>query len=184
MDTELRVWDETVRLNGLRFHYRDWDEPTAPAVVLLYGFTGTAHDWDTIARGLADRYRVLALDQRGFGESAWASDYHEQRLVDDLGAFVDHLGVTTFAAVGFSGGGTTAGSYAAREPGRVTQLVLAECFGADDTPALTALLQTLRARPGDLRLTRGSGRGLSPLGAACARGRAAALDDQCVRIRD
>jgi esterase len=147
MDTELRVWDETVRLNGLRFHYRDWDEPTAPAVVLLYGFTGTAHDWDTIARGLADRYRVLALDQRGFGESAWASDYHEQRLVDDLGAFVDHLGVTTFAAVGFSGGGTTAGSYAAREPGRVTQLVLAECFGADDNPALTALLQTLRALP-------------------------------------
>jgi esterase len=135
------------QLNGLRFHYRDWDEPTAPAVVLLYGFTGTAHDWDTIARGLADRYRVLALDQRGFGESAWASDYHEQRLVDDLGAFVDHLGVTTFAAVGFSGGGTTAGSYAAREPGRVTQLVLAECFGADDNPALTALLQTLRALP-------------------------------------
>src|SRR4051794_15455837 len=147
MDTELRVRDETVTVDGLRFHYRDWGNPAAPAVVLLHGYMGTARDWDTIARGLADRYRVLALDQRGFGESGWATDYHEQRLVDDLGAFVDVLGLPTFAAVGFSGGGTTAGSYAAREPGRVTALVLAECFGADDNPALTALLQTLRALP-------------------------------------
>ena len=114
MDTELRVQDETVTLNGLRFHYRDWGNPAAPPLVLLHGFMGTAHDWDTIARGLADRYRVLALDQRGFGESAWASDYHEQRLVDDLGAFVDVLGLSTFSAVGFSYGGTTVGSYAAR----------------------------------------------------------------------
>ena len=127
---------------------------------------------------------MLALDQRGYGESAWASDYHEQRLVDDLAAFVDALGLTTFAAVGFSVGGTTAGSYAAREPGRVTRLVLAECFGADDNPALTALLQTLRALPETFASPGGGGRGLSPLGAACARGRAAALDDQCARARD
>jgi pimeloyl-ACP methyl ester carboxylesterase len=90
---------------------------------------------------------VLALDQRGFGESAWAGSYHEQRLVDDLGAFVDALGLATFAAIGFSFGGTTAGSYAAREPGRVTRLVLTECFGANDNPALTAVLETVRALP-------------------------------------
>jgi esterase len=147
MDTEPLVRDETVTLDGLRFHYRDWGDPAAPPLVLLHGFMGTARDWDTIAGGLADHYRVLALDQRGFGESAWASYYHEQRLVDDLGAFVDALGLATFAAIGFSFGGTTAGSYAAREPGRVTQLVLAECFGADDNPALTAVLQTVRALP-------------------------------------
>src|SRR5215211_2533274 len=147
MDTELRVQDETVTLNGLRFHYRDWGNPAAPPLVLLHGFMGTAHDWDTIARGLADRYRVLALDQRGFGESAWASDYHEQQLVDDLGAFVDVLGLSTFSAVGFSFGGTTVGSYAAREPDRVERLVLTECFGADDNPALTVVLQTLHALP-------------------------------------
>jgi esterase len=147
MDTEPRVQDATVSLNGLRFHYRDWGDPSGPPLVLLHGFMGTARDWDTIARGLADRYRVLALDQRGHGESAWATDYHEQRLVDDLASFVDQLGLTRFAAVGFSGGGTTAGSYAAREPDRVERLVLADCFGADDNPALRVQLRTLRALP-------------------------------------
>jgi esterase len=147
MDTEPLVQDATVTLTGLRFHYRDWGDPSAPPLVLLHGFMGTARDWDTIARGLADRYRVLALDQRGHGESAWATDYHEQRLVDDLAGFVDALGLTRFAAVGFSGGGTTAGSYAARYPGRVERLVLADCFGADDNPALRVQLRTLRALP-------------------------------------
>ena len=36
------------------------------------------------ARALADRFRVLALDQRGHGESDLASDYDEQRLVEDV----------------------------------------------------------------------------------------------------
>jgi pimeloyl-ACP methyl ester carboxylesterase len=141
------VRDETVTLNGLRFHYRDWGDPSAPPLVMLHGFMGTARDWDTLAQGMVDRYRVLALDQRGHGESEWSDDYHEQRLVEDLAGFVDHLGVTTFAAIGFSFGGTTVGSYAACQPGRVERVVLVDCFGADDNPALRVQLRTLRALP-------------------------------------
>jgi pimeloyl-ACP methyl ester carboxylesterase len=106
MDNESgRVWDEIVTLDGLRFHYRDWGDSTAPPVVVLHGYTQHAHSWDTIARALADRFRVLALDQRGFGESDWAADYHELRLVADLAGFVEALGLPTVSLVGFSIGG-------------------------------------------------------------------------------
>jgi hypothetical protein len=41
MDTEPLVRDEPVTLNGLRFHYRDWGDPTALPGVMLNGFMGT-----------------------------------------------------------------------------------------------------------------------------------------------
>jgi pimeloyl-ACP methyl ester carboxylesterase len=91
MDTEPAVRDETVTLDGLRFHYRDWGDPRAPAVVLLHAYLQHARTWDTVAKGLADRFRVLALDQRGLGESQWATDYHELRLVADVAQFGDAL---------------------------------------------------------------------------------------------
>jgi pimeloyl-ACP methyl ester carboxylesterase len=131
MTTELQAQDRFVSLGGLRFHYRDWGDPTAPPLVLLHAYTSHARSWDTVARGLADRFRVLALDQRGHGETEWASDYHELRLVDDLAAFVDALELETFSVVGFSIGSYAACSYALLNPGRVRRLVLAECFAED-----------------------------------------------------
>jgi esterase len=147
MDDGMTVRDQTLTLNGLRFHYRDWGEPSAPPLVLLHGYTSHARSWDTIARRLADRYRVLALDQRGHGESDRARVYHEQLLVDDLAALIDTLQLPSVALVGFSFGGTTAGSYAARYPKRVERQVLAECFGAGEDPALIAHLRAIRALP-------------------------------------
>jgi pimeloyl-ACP methyl ester carboxylesterase len=151
METTPRVRDETVTLNGLRFHYRDWDNPGAPPVILLHGYTSHARSWDTIAQGLADRFRVLALDQRGHGESDWATDYHEQRLVEDLAALVDALGLNQVALVGMSIGGSTACSYAARVPERVSKLVAMECVTDPDVdasdPRLVEHLTTLRTLP-------------------------------------
>src|ERR671916_2106233 len=112
MDTEPKVRDETIVLDGLRLHYRDWGDPAAPPVVLLHAYLQHARSWDTVARGLADHFRVLALDQRGHGESDHAANYHELRLIGDLAEFVDALGLDTFSAVGFSISASTAVSYA------------------------------------------------------------------------
>jgi len=108
-----KVDDETFALNGLRFHYRAWGDPASPPVVLQHASTSHARSWDTVARAPAGRYRVLALDQRGHGETDWATDYHEQRLVEDLAAFADALGIGTVSLAGFSVGGSTACSYTA-----------------------------------------------------------------------
>jgi esterase len=151
MDTGSLVRDETVILDGLRFHYRDWGDPAAPPVVLLHAYTQHARTWDTIARGLADRFRVLALDQRGHGESEWAPDYHEVRFAGDLAAFADALGLDRFSVVGFSIGGNAAGSYALLYPDRVQRAVLLECFTEGDESGDEPWLRAMRAHLGLLR---------------------------------
>src|SRR3970040_2037245 len=61
--------EREIRLSGLRFHYVEWGTAAAPPLVLLHGFTGHARTWDDFAASVADGFRVLALDQRGHGDS-------------------------------------------------------------------------------------------------------------------
>jgi pimeloyl-ACP methyl ester carboxylesterase len=126
MTTAANVQDKTVTLNGLRFHYLDWGTPGAQALVLLHGFTSHAHSWDTFAEAMRAQYRVLALDQRGHGETEWATDYHALRRVEDLEAFVAALDLDRFALLGLSMGGRCAYQYAARNPERVERLVIVD----------------------------------------------------------
>ena len=126
MTTAAEVQDKTVILNGLRFHYLDWGNAGAPPLVLLHGFTSHAHSWDTFAEAMRDEHHVLALDQRGHGESEWATDYHPLRRVEDLAAFVDALDLDRFDLLGLSMGGRCAYQYAARNPLRVDRLVIVD----------------------------------------------------------
>lgn len=125
------VEDKHLMLDGRRFHYREWGRSDAPPLVLLHAYMMHARSWDTVARHLASHFRVLALDQRGHGESEWAADYHELRIVADLSTFVDALGLDVFDLVGLSFGGYAAGSYATLYPARVRRLVMSECFIED-----------------------------------------------------
>ena len=61
--------DQSAMLGGLRFHYREWPNPGAQALVLLHGFTGHARSWDSFAEAMQSKYHVYALDQRGHGDS-------------------------------------------------------------------------------------------------------------------
>jgi pimeloyl-ACP methyl ester carboxylesterase len=107
-------------LYGMRFLFLDWgNETAAPPLVLLHGFTGHARGWEHTAEMLRDDYRVLALDQRGHGETAWADLYGSRPMLDDLAAFVDALELDPIVLVGQSMGGINALLYAATAPERV-----------------------------------------------------------------
>ncbi len=103
------VLDEYIELRGLRFHYREWapDRADARTLVLLHGYTGHARSWDHFAAGMTDRYRVIALDQRGHGESGWApaDRYGTDEMVADLQAFVGALALRDYHLLGLSMGG-------------------------------------------------------------------------------
>jgi esterase len=130
MTTETGVQDKFVTLNGLRFHYRDWGDDHLPALVLLHGIMGHTRQWDRFAGEMVDRFRVLVLDQRGHGETAWADDYAQQRMDEDLHAFLEYLALRRVALVGQSMGGLNAYLYTARHPGVVERLVIGD-FGPD-----------------------------------------------------
>jgi pimeloyl-ACP methyl ester carboxylesterase len=131
------VVDELIEMRGLRFHFRDWpSKPVdAPNLVLLHGFTGHARSWDSFAQAMTDRYRVLALDQRGHGETGWAAadQYGIDTMADDLEAFVAALGLKRFTLLGLSMGGLVAMDYAGRRP-----KPLAACVIVDIGPEIVA----------------------------------------------
>ena len=105
--------DKSVEVNGLRLHYLDWGGDSDRVVVLLHGITGNAHDWDDVAPALRRHYRVLALDQRGHGDSEWTqAGYWPQDYAADLHAFVQKLGIAPFDLVGHSLGSWVGMAYA------------------------------------------------------------------------
>jgi pimeloyl-ACP methyl ester carboxylesterase len=138
--------DRTLVLGGRRFHFTDRGRPGAPAAVLLHGITGHARTWDDEADLLAGRFRVLALDQRGHGDSDPApdGDYSDAALLGDLVAFVDALGLERVTLVALSLGGRVAIDYAGRHPDRVERLVVVD-IGPEIAPAGRARVGALMA---------------------------------------
>jgi pimeloyl-ACP methyl ester carboxylesterase len=117
------------RSSGARLHYLEWPGP-GPTVVLLPGYSLTAHAFDDIAPRLAKTHRVIALTPRGFGESDApdAGPYTIDALVGDLRALYDSLHITQATLVAHSLSGTVAAVFALGEPARVTRLVLLDAF--------------------------------------------------------
>lgn len=125
-----QVIDELIELRGLRFAYRDWaaKTPGAPTLVLLHGYTGHARSWDAFAEAMTDRYRVIALDQRGHGASGWAAQgsYAIAEMVADLEAFVAALGLDGFTLLGLSMGGMVTIGYAGKRPKELAAAVIVD----------------------------------------------------------
>lgn len=129
--------DEFIEIDGLRLHYLDWPSTRAgaPTLIALHGVTHHAHVWDSFARAMCDEFRVLALDQRGHGESQWASPdrYGHDVMASDLAAFVEALHVERVTVVGHSMGGRAAMQWAARRPAALDRLVIVDA-GPDSPP--------------------------------------------------
>jgi esterase len=94
-------------LRRMRFHYLEWGRPDAPVIVLLHGGHQSAHSWDLVSLHLAQNYRVLALDQRGHGDSEWARDvvYSNHEMSLDAEAFIEAMGLEAPIVIGHSMGG-------------------------------------------------------------------------------
>src|SRR5208283_172997 len=72
MTTPTQPLSKTLRVNDLALHYLEWGGADALPIVCVHGYTGSADAFNALARHLTDRYRILALDVRGHGESAWS----------------------------------------------------------------------------------------------------------------
>ena len=74
MTTQVKPQSKTVSANGHTLHYLDWGNVGKPVALLVHGLRGHAHSWDDVSAALCDDFHVLALDQRGRGDSDWAKD--------------------------------------------------------------------------------------------------------------
>lgn len=128
MPAESIPQDRYIEADGLRLHYLDWGHEDAPPMLLLHGFTSHAHSWDTFARAMCDQFHVLALDQRGHGESDWAKEgaYGVDDHASDISELHDQLMLDPVVLIGLSMGGRNALMYTGIHPGKVEKLVIVD----------------------------------------------------------
>ena len=107
MATSVQPKDKTVDVNGINLHYLDWGNENKPKLLLLHGLRGHCHSWDDVSAEFCKDYHILALDQRGRGESDWApsGDYSSQSFVADLEGFCEAVEFDKFTLIGHSMGG-------------------------------------------------------------------------------
>ncbi|GAA4749410.1 alpha/beta hydrolase [Sphingomonas daechungensis] len=99
----------------------------APAVILLHGFPESHRTWREVAPRLEDTFRLIMPDQRGFAGSDRpmdASDYATDKLVDDIFALAETVGLESFALVGHDWGGAISWPAALRNDPRLTKLAI------------------------------------------------------------
>ena len=97
----------------------------APAVLFLHGFPESHRTWRGLVPLLSDRFRMIMPDQRGFaGSDAPQSeaDYATDKILADLFALVDRLGLERFALVGHDWGGAVSWAAALRGDPRLDRL--------------------------------------------------------------
>jgi pimeloyl-ACP methyl ester carboxylesterase len=121
-----------VTANGIRIHYLDWGGEGEP-LLFLAGFTDTAHVFDDFAPKFTDRFHVLALTRRGFGDSEKpASGYDTRTRVEDIRGFLDAMQIDRASLVGHSIAGDELTLFATTYPQRVRKLVYLDA-AYDDT---------------------------------------------------
>lgn len=114
---------ETV-IDGARITFEERGKG-APAI-LLHGWNGSRKEWLFNLKALAPRFRAIAPDLPGFGDSEDMRNfsYTLDEAASFLEAFRRRLRLQSFHLVGHSMGGSIAAHYAAKHPGNVRKLVL------------------------------------------------------------
>ena len=137
--------------DGLALRVLEWGAETAPPVVMLHGIRGYARTFAGLAAALLPRFRTIAYDQRGRGESDWdpARQYYTGAYVRDLEAVVRALRLERFDLLGHSMGGMAAYVYAASHPARVRRLIVEDAGpgASEDSGGATRIRQELLSAP-------------------------------------
>jgi pimeloyl-ACP methyl ester carboxylesterase len=135
---------------GVEIHCLEWGDPEAQPVVLTHGMWDHARSFAVLGPLLAERFRVVAIDQRGHGDSGWADAYGWPTDIHDLANVMRSLGRPVHL-VGHSKGGGQATDTACIAPELVRKLVNIDGFGPpsepeDDRPLPELMADMLDAR--------------------------------------
>ncbi|MEP6788597.1 MAG: alpha/beta fold hydrolase [Acidobacteriota bacterium] len=112
-----------VTANGIKMHYLDWGG-TGDIIILLAGLGNDAHVFDEFALSFVDKFHVIALTRRGFGETERpVKGYETTTRVEDIRAFMDAQKITRASLVGHSLAGDEMTLFATLYPQRVIKMV-------------------------------------------------------------
>jgi len=119
-------------VNGIDFYYESHGE--GPPVAFAHGVGGNHVAWYQQVPFFSRNYRVITMDQRGFGQSPDVNGYGRGSFVDDLRELLDQLGVGKVSLVAQSMGGSTCMGFTVRYPERVSALVMGDTLTGVQLP--------------------------------------------------
>lgn len=96
------------------------------ALIVMHGLFGSARNWGGIARKLAEKHKVFALDLRNHGASSWTGSMTYEEMADDVSGFIEAHGIEEPVVIGHSMGGKVAMQLALREPDLAKALVVVD----------------------------------------------------------
>jgi len=136
---------------SLTLNLLEWGTPGRPGLCFLHGGAAHAHWFDWMTPEFADRFHVIALDQRGHGESDWArpAAYATEDFASDLLGVIDVLGWDRAILAGHSMGGHNSIAFSAWHPDRVRALIV-----IDSRPALPEERLSMMHRRGERPMRR------------------------------
>lgn len=118
----------TATVDGVKIFYREAGPTDGPAVVLLHGFPTSSHMFRNLIPALADRYRVIAPDYPGYGQSEMpdrnAFAYTFDHFADLVDGLLDQLGVTRYAMYVMDYGAPVGWRLALKHPERISGLII------------------------------------------------------------
>jgi pimeloyl-ACP methyl ester carboxylesterase len=117
--------DRFVTVNGLRIHYVDWGSSTGRPLLLIHGLDRVARTFDHVAPHFTSRFRVIAMDMRGHGDSDWDPQgrYLVEDHVGDVEGLVQQLELKDITVWGNSTGGRVAQVFAGKHPELVSRVI-------------------------------------------------------------
>jgi 3-oxoadipate enol-lactonase len=122
------------KLNGTELYYELHGKEGSPWLIFSHSLACTVRMWDPQIAAFKDRYRILAYDMRGHGQSAAPTGpYTLEMLADDVLALMKELPIQGARYVGLSIGGMIGQHLALKDPGRFERMVLADT-GHTQTP--------------------------------------------------
>ncbi len=143
-----KVKTHRLTANGLTLNCLDYGGDGKRSLLFLHGGSAHAHWWDFVAPAFVEDFHVLALDQRGHGESEWANEwaYSSRHYVSDLDQVIDHWGFGAPILVGHSMGAHNVLAYAADHSEKLRAIVALDP-PPDYTELAVEFLSSIAKRP-------------------------------------
>jgi len=116
-------------------------------VVILHGFLASSRNWRTVAKRLAEKHHVYALDMRNHGASPHSEHMNYPLMADDVLAFLNKLGLHKAHLLGHSMGGKVAMSFALSYPERVETLMVADIAPISYNHSFDNMIEALKQLP-------------------------------------
>ena len=119
-----------VQVDGVPVHYLSWNlgDASKPGLLFVHGYRGHARWWDFIAPFFADRYRVVALDLSGMGDSGHREHYDARTFARDISGVIEQANLGPVTVVAHSLGGARVLRACSDDPHLFKHLIVVDTY--------------------------------------------------------